>query len=228
MPKLSSADTPPEWSSECLPVSTIALSGVITRIPLVCWSIVASAFQYGWAPTLIPASMMLASPPPWVKVISRRSALATPSMFSVPLSIEIFAPEDNVNHSTGTPHSSARSIAATTIAHSATATVPRAFVGSPNNATLVMPSGYFAVGVVTTPATTPAVFLPRGRSTGPNTPSVKSCSVKLPSAPVSIGTISYGYTAPCAPDRCTFWVYSSNGANASVGGSVTVTITPAP
>ena len=48
MPKLSSADTPPEKSSACLPVSTIALVGVITRMPLVCMSIVASAFQYGW------------------------------------------------------------------------------------------------------------------------------------------------------------------------------------
>ena len=35
-------------------MSTIALSGVITRMPLVCISIVASAFQYGWAPTLMP------------------------------------------------------------------------------------------------------------------------------------------------------------------------------
>jgi hypothetical protein len=42
---LSSADTPPEKSSDCLPVSTMAESGVITRMPLVCMSIVASAFQ---------------------------------------------------------------------------------------------------------------------------------------------------------------------------------------
>ena len=145
----------------------MALSGVMIRMPLVCGSIVASAFQYGCAPTLIPATMMLTSPPPWVKVMIRRSALATPSMFSVPLSIEILAPEDSVNHSTGTPISSARSIAATTVAHSRTATVPRALVGSPNNATRVMPSGYLAVGVVTTPATTPAVFCPGARSTGP-------------------------------------------------------------
>ena len=107
----------------------MALSGVMIRMPLVCCSMVASAFQYGWAPTLMPATMMLISPPAWVKVMIRRSARATPSMFSVPLSIEIFAPEDRVNHSTGTPISSARSIAATTIAHSATATVPRALVG---------------------------------------------------------------------------------------------------
>ncbi len=85
--------------------------------------------------------MMLTSPPPWVNVMIRRSARATPSMFSVPLSIEIFAPDDRVNHSTGTPISSARSMAATTIAHSATATVPSALVGSPNIATRVMPSG---------------------------------------------------------------------------------------
>src|SRR5664280_3158895 len=101
MPKLSSAETPPEKSSECLPVSTIALSGVITRIPLVCISIVASAFQYGWAPTLIPATTMLISPPPWVKVTMRRSARATQSMFSVPESIEIRAPADSAMVLTG-------------------------------------------------------------------------------------------------------------------------------
>ena len=63
MPKLSSADTPPEKSSDCLPVRTIAEAGVITRMPLVCMSMVASAFQYGWAPTLMPATTMLISPP---------------------------------------------------------------------------------------------------------------------------------------------------------------------
>ncbi len=47
MPKLSSALTAPEKSSACLPVSTIADDGVITRMPLVWVSIVASAFQYG-------------------------------------------------------------------------------------------------------------------------------------------------------------------------------------
>ena len=47
MPKLSSADTPPEKSSACLPVNTIALAGVITRMPRVCISMVDSAFQYG-------------------------------------------------------------------------------------------------------------------------------------------------------------------------------------
>ena len=90
-----------------------------------------------------------------------RSALATPSMFSVPQSIEILAPEDSVNHSTGTPCSLGQLDGlGDPIAHSATATVPSALVGSPNSATRVMPSGYFAVGVVTTPATTPAVFCP--------------------------------------------------------------------
>src|SRR3954467_6234438 len=63
MPKLSSAETPPEKSSACLPVSTIALSGAITRMPLVCMSMVASAFQYGCAPTLMPVTTTLISPP---------------------------------------------------------------------------------------------------------------------------------------------------------------------
>ena len=78
MPKLSSAETPPEKSSDCLPVSTIALSGVITRMPLVCMSIVASAFQYGWAPTLMPATTMLISPPAWVNSTIRLSAARDP------------------------------------------------------------------------------------------------------------------------------------------------------
>jgi hypothetical protein len=65
----------------------------------------------------------------------------TQSMFSVPLSIEMVAPEDNANHSTGTDSFSARSSAATTRAHSASATVPSAFVGSPNRAMRVIPSG---------------------------------------------------------------------------------------
>ena len=52
-------------------------------------------------------------------------------------------------------------------AHSATATVPSALVGSPISTTRVMPSGYRSVGVVTTPVITPAVFWPGGRFTGP-------------------------------------------------------------
>ena len=131
MPKLSSAETPPEKSSDCLPVSTIALSGVITRMPLVCISIVASAFQYGWAPTLMPATTTLISPPSWVNSTIRRSARATQSMFSVPESIEIRAPAESANHSTGTDIRSARSRAAMIRAHSGSATAPRALVGSP-------------------------------------------------------------------------------------------------
>jgi hypothetical protein len=99
MPKLSSADTPPEKSSDCLPVSTIAEAGVITRMPLVCMSMVASAFQYGWAPTLIPATTMLISPPAWVNATMRRSARAIASVFSTPESMEMRAPADTANHS---------------------------------------------------------------------------------------------------------------------------------
>ncbi len=56
----------------------------MTRMPLVCMSIVASAFQYGCAPTLMPATTMLISPPSWVNSTIRLSAAATQSMFSVP------------------------------------------------------------------------------------------------------------------------------------------------
>ena len=186
MPKLSSADTPPEKSSDCLPVSTIALSGVMTRMPLVCISIVASAFQYGWAPTLIPATTTLISPPAWVNVTIRRSARATQSMFSVPESIEIRAPADRANHSTGTDIDSARSRAATTRTHSASATAPSALVGSPSSTTRVMPSGCRGGCDVATPTTSPALFRPGGRVTGTSAPvSSRSCSTKVPAGPAS-------------------------------------------
>ena len=204
MPKLSSADTPPEKSSDCLPVSTIAESGVITRMPLVCMSIVASAFQYGCAPTLMPATTMLISPPAWVNPTIRLSAAATQSMFSVPESIEIRAPAESANHSSGTPLRSARSSAAITRAHSGSDSAPSALVGSPSSTTRSTPSGTSVVGVLTTPATIAAVFPPRGRSTGTSAPaSSRSCSTKLPS-PASIAVSSYGYTVPRRAARSTF------------------------
>ncbi|MPM67515.1 hypothetical protein SDC9_114438 [bioreactor metagenome] len=198
MPKLSSADTPPEKSSDCLPVSTIAESGVITRMPLVCISIVASAFQYGWAPTLMPATTTFTTPPAWVYSTTRRSAAATQSRFSLPDSIEIRAPELSVYHSTGTPSASARSRAAMTRRHSGAASAPSPLVGSPHSRIRVMPSGCRAVGVVTRPAMIPAVFRPYGRSTGTSrsgrpagTVGSRSSSTRVPpsaSAPAS----SYG------------------------------------
>ena len=45
IPSLSSAETLPEYSSACFPVSTIEAPGTMTRIPFVCMSMVASAFQ---------------------------------------------------------------------------------------------------------------------------------------------------------------------------------------
>ena len=106
-----------------------------------CMSIVASAFQYGCAPTLMPVTTTLISPPAWVKVTMRRSAAATQSMFSVPESIAMRAPEDSANHSTGTSSSSARSSAAITRRHSASASEPRPLVGSPRRTTRCIPSG---------------------------------------------------------------------------------------
>src|SRR6266511_4860898 len=102
MPWLSSADTLPEYSSASFPVSTIADPGVMTRIPRVCMSIVASAFQYGCAPTLMPVTTTLSSPPRSVNSTMRQSTMEIQSMFSVPLSIEILAPAETANHSSGT------------------------------------------------------------------------------------------------------------------------------
>ena len=58
-----------------------------------CMSIVASAFQYGWAPTLMPLTTTLISPPSCVNSTIRFSAAATQSMFSTPELIEIRAPD---------------------------------------------------------------------------------------------------------------------------------------
>ena len=69
-----------------------------------CMSIVASAFQYGCAPTLMPATTTLISPPAWVNSMIRLSPAATQSMFSVPESIEIRAPAESANHSSGHLH----------------------------------------------------------------------------------------------------------------------------
>ena len=110
-----------------------------------CMSIVASAFQYGWAPTLMPDTTMLISPPAWVKLTIRRSAAATQSMFSVPESIAIRAPEETANHSTGTSSRSARSSAAITRVHSGSASEPSPRVGSPSSATRSIPSGWRSV-----------------------------------------------------------------------------------
>ncbi len=164
----------------------MALSGVITRMPLVCMSIVASAFQYGWAPTLMPATTTLISPPCWVNSTIRRSAAATQSMFSVPESIEIRAPAERANHSTGTCMRSARSRAAMMRRHSGSETEPSDFVGSPQSTTRVTPSGCSGVGVVTTAAMMPALLRPRGRSTGTRAPvSSRSCSTRVPPGPAS-------------------------------------------
>ena len=106
-----------------------------------CISIVASAFQYGWAPTLIPVTTTLISPPSWVNSISPRSTREIQSMFSVPESMAIFAPADTANHSTGASSCRASSSAASTRRHSGSAIAPRALVGSPISTTRRMPSG---------------------------------------------------------------------------------------
>ena len=101
-----------------------------------CMSIVASAFQYGCAPTLMPVTTMLTSPPAWVNSMIRRSTAPIQSMFSVPLSIAMRAPDDSANHSTGTCSRSARSSAAMIRRHSGSASAPSRRVGSPRIATL--------------------------------------------------------------------------------------------
>ena len=153
-----------------------------------CISIVASAFQYGCPPTLMPMTMMFTSWPAWVNSISRRSTFAIQSMFSVPLAIEIFAPADSANHSSGTRIRSARSRAARMRAHSGSASEPTSLLGSPRTMTRVIPSGYFSVTFLIRPTTTFAVLWPYCRSTGTSWPSEsRSCSTNSP-----------GGRSPCA------------------------------
>ena len=159
----------------------MAAPGTITRMPRVCMSMVASAFQYGCAPTFTPVTTRLISPPACVNVTIRRSTRAIQSMFSVPLSIEIRAPADTANQSTGTPSASARSMAAAIRRHSGSASAPMARLGSPSSTTRCMPSGCRAVKVRTTPTTTFARFSPGGRVTGTSAPPAsRSCSWNSP------------------------------------------------
>ena len=139
----------------------MADSGVMIRMPLVCISMVASAFQYGCAPTLMPVTTTLISPPSRVNSMIPRSTREIQSIVSVPESIEIFAPAEMANHSTGACSRRARSRAASTRRHSGSASAPSARVGSPISTTRRIPSGYRVVGVLTTPSTRFAVFEPR-------------------------------------------------------------------
>ena len=159
----------------------MAESGVMISTPRVCMSIVASAFQYGWAPTLMPVTTTLISPPSWVNSMIPRSAREIQSMVSVPESIAIFAPAEMANHSTGACSRRASSMAARTRRHSGSASAPRARTGSPSSTTRRIPSGYRSVGVLTTPSTRFAVFEPGARSTGTGAPaSSRSYSVNVP------------------------------------------------
>ena len=89
----------------------------------------------------MPATNTLISPPAWVNSMMRRSAFATQSMFSEPLSSEICAPALSAIHSSGTCSFSARSSAAMIRRHSGSATAPISRLASPSRITRRMPSG---------------------------------------------------------------------------------------
>ncbi len=119
-------------------------------------------------------------------------------MFSVPESIEIRAPADRANHSTGTRMRSARSMAAMTRAHSGSATEPSALVGSPQQ----HHPGH-ALGVALRRRGDHAdddprpCCRPRPVDRHERRPSSsRSCSTNVPSGPASSATSSYGYTMP--------------------------------
>ena len=106
-----------------------------------CISIVASAFQYGWAPTLMPVTTTLISPPSWVNSMIPRRTREIQSMVSVPESIAILAPAEMANHSTGACRRRASARAASIRRHSGSASAPSARVGSPSSTTRRIPSG---------------------------------------------------------------------------------------
>ena len=147
-----------------MPVSTIAESGVITRMPLVCMSMVASAFQYGWAPTLMPGHHDVDLPAGLgelddplergghpVHVLGagvHRDPRARRQREPLKRNRHPLGQVKGGDHARSTPAPTAR---------------PSDLVGSPSSTTRVTPSGCRFVGAVTTPATMAAEFLPFGR-----------------------------------------------------------------
>ncbi|OPZ52704.1 MAG: hypothetical protein BWY91_02212 [bacterium ADurb.BinA028] len=71
----------------------------------------------------------------------RRSVSAMKSMFSVPESIAMRAPDEQAYHSTGILRSAASASEALIRRHSGSARLPKPCVGSDNIANRVMPSG---------------------------------------------------------------------------------------
>ena len=107
---------------------------------------------------MIPLTTRLTSPPACVNSIRPRRTRAIQSMFSTPLSIEILAPAEMGNHSSGTPLSWASSKAARMRRHSGSAMAPKSLLGSPSIRTRVMPSGYLVVKLRMTPTMMLALF----------------------------------------------------------------------
>ena len=204
-----------------------------------CMSIVASAFQYGCAPTLMPVTTTLISPPCWVNSMIRRSAAATQSMFSVPESIEMRAPERQrepldrhaqlLGHVERGDDPPALGLGDASPATSS---------GRPAAPRGVMPSGKRGVKERVRPTTTPASFIAGPRSTGTSAPSAsRSCSMNSPRGIERAGSRRSGAStltssAGCTEPRrraCTIRrAPSSSGCSGRVAGSSISTITPRP
>ena len=138
-----------------------------------CISIVASAFQYGWAPTLMPATTTLISPPRLGELDDPAQHRRDPVHVLGAAVHGDLAPAESANHSSGTPSSSARSSAAMIRRHSGSASAPSARVGSPSSVTRSMPSGWRSVKLRSRPTTIPAGLVAGGRSTGTSRPCVQ-------------------------------------------------------
>jgi hypothetical protein len=111
-----------------------------------------------------------------------RSTSEIQSMFSVPLSIEILAPAESANHSSGTPIFSASESAALMRRHSGSASDPISLLASPRITTRVIPSGTLAVKLRITPTTMFACSVRRGADLDERAVSSRSCSTNSPAA----------------------------------------------
>ena len=156
-----------------------------------CMSMVASAFQYGWAPTLIPATTTLTSPPRWVCSTRRRSARGHP--------VEVLAAavHRDLRRPTGQPLDRYVHL----LGELDGTEDPQALglgdrvhrpVGSPSRATRVIPSGSDAW--CRYDADNDAGLVPpgHGRPARSGRRLSRSCSTNVPPSRCNVGTSSYG------------------------------------
>ena len=162
----------------------------MTRMPLVCMSIVASAFQYGWAPTLMPVTTTLTSPPSWVNSMMPAQHAGDPVHgLGAGVHRDLRAGRHARTTPPGPEAAGRASIAASTRRHSARPDrAERLGRVAQQHDPASCPPGSRCVGVVTTPSTMFAVLSPGARSTGTGAPGrVEVVLGERARAPVAVG-----------------------------------------